>query len=120
MFSAPGGGGGGPSAQLPVATTPPAVAMSWCVKFDRISRSVVGLSAPLSGLKGLTLWSSENATLAKRCGSKATWKRRSEEHTSELQSQSNLVCRLLLENNTRWTGPDCCVTLTAPQGAPAP
>src|SRR2546430_11126775 len=28
--------------------------------------------------------------------SNATW-RRSEEHTSELQSQSNLVCRLLLE-----------------------
>src|SRR2546430_9160648 len=28
---------------------------------------------------------------------------RSEEHTSELQSQSNLVCRLLLEKkNTRW------------------
>src|SRR2546430_12306337 len=26
-------------------------------------------------------------------------RRRSEEHTSELQSQSNLVCRLLLENN---------------------
>src|SRR2546430_4581869 len=25
---------------------------------------------------------------------------RSEEHTSELQSQSNLVCRLLLENKT--------------------
>src|SRR2546430_6871233 len=25
--------------------------------------------------------------------------KRSEEHTSELQSQSNLVCRLLLENN---------------------
>src|SRR2546427_7962438 len=28
---------------------------------------------------------------------KATCERRSEEHTSELQSQSNLVCRLLLE-----------------------
>src|SRR2546427_6538118 len=30
--------------------------------------------------------------------------RRSEEHTSELQSQSNLVCRLLLEkkNNNTW------------------
>src|SRR2546430_9942320 len=26
---------------------------------------------------------------------------RSEEHTSELQSQSNLACRLLLEKNTR-------------------
>src|SRR2546430_11997275 len=31
-----------------------------------------------------------------RCGSR-TWRSRSEEHTSELQSQSNLVCRLLLE-----------------------
>src|SRR2546430_5350171 len=32
--------------------------------------------------------------------------RRSEEHTSELQSQSNLVCRLLLEKNksrVMWT-----------------
>src|SRR2546430_10145925 len=38
---------------------------------------------------------------------------RSEEHTSELQSQSNLVCRLLLEKNktaadmSRATGRDC-------------
>src|SRR2546430_10496820 len=37
------------------------------------------------------------------------WRNRSEEHTSELQSQSNLVCRLLLEKkktherNTRRT-----------------
>src|SRR2546430_13490476 len=32
------------------------------------------------------------------------FKKRSEEHTSELQSQSNLVCRLLLEKkNTRAT-----------------
>src|SRR5256886_10379453 len=30
-------------------------------------------------------------------------KTRSEEHTSELQSQSNLVCRLLLENKTHNT-----------------
>src|SRR2546430_11975217 len=29
--------------------------------------------------------------------------RRSEEHTSELQSQSHLVCRLLLENKTTST-----------------
>src|SRR5256886_12458614 len=28
---------------------------------------------------------------------KRIWRTRSEEHTSELQSQSNLVCRLLLE-----------------------
>src|SRR2546430_9065405 len=32
------------------------------------------------------------------------WRQRSEEHTSELQSQSNLVCRLLLEKkkHSRW------------------
>src|SRR2546430_5888866 len=29
---------------------------------------------------------------------------RSEEHTSELQSQSNLVCRLLLEKKSAFTG----------------
>src|SRR2546427_8676730 len=29
------------------------------------------------------------------------WKSRSEEHTSELQSQSNLVCRLLLEKKKK-------------------
>src|SRR2546430_7541705 len=34
---------------------------------------------------------------ARRCARQA---RRSEEHTSELQSQSNLVCRLLLEKKT--------------------
>src|SRR5256886_5119179 len=32
---------------------------------------------------------------------KQTLYRRSEEHTSELQSQSNLVCRLLLEKKKR-------------------
>src|SRR2546430_3260348 len=33
---------------------------------------------------------------------------RSEEHTSELQSQSNLVCRLLLEKKKTW--PNFCLT----------
>src|SRR2546427_5951065 len=32
--------------------------------------------------------------------------RRSEEHTSELQSQSNLVCRLLLEKKKRFREPN--------------
>src|SRR2546430_12109645 len=36
----------------------------------------------------------------------AHWVLRSEEHTSELQSQSNLVCRLLLEKkNYRYEAP---------------
>src|SRR2546430_12296240 len=34
------------------------------------------------------------------CGERGHGKGRSEEDTSELQSQSNLVCRLLLENKT--------------------
>src|SRR5690625_5527823 len=41
---------------------------------------------------------------------------RSEEHTSELQSRGQLVCRLLLENKNRpsaswWIELRCCVTL---------
>src|SRR5256886_5195215 len=37
-----------------------------------------------------------------QCGMKPP---RSEDHTSELQSQSNLVCRLLLEKKKRWSHP---------------
>src|SRR2546427_1091782 len=44
---------------------------------------------------------------------------RSEEHTSELQSQSNLVCRLLLEKKKKVRDnlrqrPDICVSVEAP------
>src|SRR5690606_42150797 len=38
--------------------------------------------------------------------------RRSEEHTSELQSRENLVCRLLLEKKKRRLAP--CTTAVAP------
>src|SRR5688572_30895775 len=48
-----------------------------------------------SGAAGSSLLSNPLATAAN--GSPA----RSEEHTSELQSQSNLVCRLLLEKKKR-------------------
>src|SRR5256886_6313321 len=37
------------------------------------------------------------ASSRRRCATDSDWAHRSEEHTSELQSQSNLVCRLLLE-----------------------
>src|SRR2546427_3398777 len=39
------------------------------------------------------------AYTANACGERP---RRSEEHTSELQSQSNLVCRLLLEKKNKY------------------
>src|SRR2546427_3306495 len=51
--------------------------------------------------------------------------RRSEEHTSELQSQSNLVCRLLLEKKNDRLGPNVrvneypthpCVTMAKESG----
>src|SRR2546430_12683451 len=43
---------------------------------------------------------------------------RSEEHTSELQSQSNLVCRLLLEKkNDTARGPAPQMTFTADQSS---
>src|SRR6266568_9609654 len=52
--------------------------------------------------------SSASPTLAKAGAVAPTWsppRRRSEEHTSELQSQFHLVCRLLLEktNSTPYT-----------------
>src|SRR5256885_10836528 len=39
--------------------------------------------------------------LKRRIGTKRAKKRRSEEHTSELQSPCNLVCRLLLEKKKK-------------------
>src|SRR5258706_1275385 len=37
------------------------------------------------------------------------WKERSEEHTSELQSLTNLVCRLLLEKKNATTANRCAI-----------
>src|SRR3712207_8974470 len=53
--------------------------------------SVVRTKAP--PLPGLTCW---NSVTAQSCPS-----RRSEEHTSELQSRQYLVCRLLLEKKKK-------------------
>src|SRR5258708_10922049 len=41
--------------------------------------------------------------------------RRSEEHTSELQSPDHLVCRLLLEKKKSKQGLHSCSSLTTPQ-----
>src|SRR5690606_41375097 len=42
------------------------------------------------------------APRAARSGNRAAAPRRSEEHTSELQSRENLVCRLLLEKKKKY------------------
>src|SRR2546430_10792190 len=44
-----------------------------------------------------------NRLRPRNCGDSALDSKRSEEHTSELQSQSNLVCRLLLEKKRKTT-----------------
>src|SRR2546430_13119360 len=46
---------------------------------------------------------SADGSVKKRIGYGTAHDSRSEEHTSELQSQSNLVCRLLLEKKTKTT-----------------
>src|SRR2546430_8947182 len=54
--------------------------------------------APLRSGSGARPCPGSPAPGRRRCGRPAGhWLGRSEEHTSELQSQSNLVCRLLLE-----------------------
>src|SRR2546430_7590914 len=52
---------------------------------------------PYTTLSRSPAWSQPYARLARLDRPIGTWLLRSEEHTSELQSQSNLVCRLLLE-----------------------
>src|SRR5260370_30530383 len=42
---------------------------------------------------------------------RASGPRRSEEHTSELQSHLNLVCRLLLEKKNKWTSGSSMIRL---------
>src|SRR5256885_5582816 len=52
---------------------------------------------PRYGITGASIVSSVCYFLMFLIVSAVVWKRRSEEHTSELQSPCNLVCRLLLE-----------------------
>src|SRR2546430_5853879 len=65
----------------------------------------------LSEMEGVAL----EANVVKWVLSKAkSVDKRSEEHTSELQSQSNLVCRLLLEKKKKYRTAHSSTTLTVP------
>src|SRR2546430_7300044 len=57
-------------------------------------------SAPCGGRRGWGCSPCRSIGRSRRRASSPS--RRSEEHTSELQSQSNLVCRLLLEKKKKW------------------
>src|SRR2546430_4290320 len=59
------------------------------------SRSTTTVDCGLSIFRSVSM--NQNLPLSRAFASTACTTSRSEEHTSELQSQSNLVCRLLLE-----------------------
>src|SRR5205085_11588383 len=56
---------------------------------------------PRDGVERLSLEFAIEYPCALRARTGTRWRTRSEEHTSELQSQSNLVCRLLLEKKKK-------------------
>src|SRR2546427_8765697 len=68
--------------------------------YTTLFRSHVTFPQPWLSLAPTTRRSCAAAS-ASTCRRRASGKARSEEHTSELQSQSNLVCRLLLEKKKR-------------------
>src|SRR2546430_3709756 len=63
--------------------------------YESHPRPVLRLGRPAREVLRLSMHSPESPT--RRAWRRFRSNRRSEEHTSELQSQSNLVCRLLLE-----------------------
>src|SRR2546430_12205495 len=63
---------------------------------------VYGLEVAVNGDRlSLLLDTGASGILIKRSAAEKVRDTRSEEHTSELQSQSNLVCRLLLEKKKK-------------------
>src|SRR2546430_4903186 len=74
----------------------------WCRKMARDPREL-----PLA-IESLRIWEGMNEIVEAETGFRTSGimylaETRSEEHTSELQSQSNLVCRLLLEKKKKTT-----------------
>src|SRR5690606_39282788 len=83
---------------LPISTISPA---SRCRTATRILTTTIIITAEASMLDDFLVRALAAglgvALVAGPLGCFVVWRRRSEEHTSELQSRENLVCRLLLE-----------------------
>src|SRR2546427_6401889 len=79
----------------PAASTPRSCTLSFILSKDSENRNrLLTCSTTSFGETTFTALSSTPPGCS-------TWQVRSEEHTSELQSQSNLVCRLLLEKKKK-------------------
>src|SRR2546430_12900739 len=81
----------GPDAEIPYARSGVRTDVDQTVTGISALAVDVGVEAGVAGKREQVLARDVDA---RRCGAA---EQRSEEHTSELQSQSNLVCRLLLE-----------------------
>src|SRR2546430_5796821 len=62
---------------------------------------------------------SQRRGISRKTSCNGSLRERSEEHTSELQSQSNLVCRLLLEKKKNPHGAACASIRGYPGSRPA-
>src|SRR5947207_7662281 len=71
------------------------VARYWARSAAKTAAAFCARSPPASA-SGDTSAATEQAARAPATPAAAPWRERSEEHTSELQSHSDLVCRLLL------------------------
>src|SRR2546430_12509831 len=67
----------------------------------RVARAAPGQVALEMAEPGKQVSAECGEVLSREHGASRDSRTRSEEHTSELQSQSNLVCRLLLDKKTR-------------------
>src|SRR5690625_7029700 len=75
-----------------------AMKMVSAAKLKRAQDSIVQLRPYADKLRDIL--QNISSTLDSNVGGELTVQRRSEEHTSELQSRGHLVCRLLLEKKT--------------------
>src|SRR2546430_13475704 len=84
-----------------MTTTPGRITGRWTRPLLSRRNSLSSRWAPASVLSGTRLRMSTAPSASGWNAFKAAHLHRSEEHTSELQSQSNLVCRLLLEKKKK-------------------
>src|SRR2546430_10165318 len=90
---------------LMIRRPPRSTLFPYTTLFRSLLRPEVFEAAGAFGIEGIALHLLTSGVLLERFAD------RSEEHTSELQSQSNLVCRLLLEKKKICefaTTPHCC------------
>src|SRR2546427_4795149 len=69
--------------------------------YTTLFRSQAAVARPADGADDRRAGCACSFGKARRCRARSLSSQRSEEHTSELQSQSNLVCRLLLEKKKK-------------------